>query len=149
MKVGGLCDLARQCLAHAPRGACNCNIDHFPAIFSGAILPQLYIHLQSGMMGIMLTWEECAALTVLTPEETAAMGARTPAPEFVAFLIDSYLYEEPLKDKPGVKDFIRDDITAAQRRGSFDMSALLKFGLRQRLVAQGYAGEMSEMLVMA
>lgn len=89
----------------------------------------------------MLTWEECAALTVLTPEENAAMGPRAPASEFVAFLIDPYLYEEPLKDKPGVKGFIRDDIAAAQRRGSFDMSALLKVGLRQRLISQGYAGE--------
>lgn len=93
----------------------------------------------------MLTWEECAALTILTPEEIAAMGPRVPAPEFVEFLIDGYLYDEPLKDKPGVKDFIRDDILAAQRRGSYDMSALLKFGLRQRLIAQGYAGEMPEL----
>ncbi len=93
------------------------------------------------MIGIMLTWEECAALIILTPEEITAMGPRAPAPEFVDFLIDPYLYEEPLKDKPGVKGFIRDDIAAAQRRGSYDMSALLKFGLRQRLIAQGYAGD--------
>ena len=96
--------------------------------------------------GIMLTWEECAAMVTLTLEEAAAMGERPPAREFVDFVFDTYLYDEPLKDKPGVKDFLRDDIAAAQRRGSHDLAALLKVGLYYRLVEQGYAGKLPSIL---
>jgi hypothetical protein len=92
----------------------------------------------------MLTWIECSSLVELTSEEMAALAGRAPAPEFLDFLLAPYFYDEPLKDKPGVKDFIRQDIMAAQRRGSHDMSALLKYGLRERLLSQGYAGKIPE-----
>lgn len=100
---------------------------------------------QSGTMEFMLSWEECAELTNLLPNETAALGGRIPAWDFLDFVMAPYLYEEPLKDKPGVQGFIRDDISAAQRRGSYDLSALLKIGIHQRLIDQGYAGELPTM----
>lgn len=71
-----------------------------------------------------------------------ALGGRPPSRDFVGFLMDTYLYEEPLKDKPGVKDFFRHDLQAAQKRGSHDLAALLKIGLYFRLVDQGYAGNL-------
>jgi hypothetical protein len=90
-------------------------------------------------MGIVLTWEQCVAIMPLLPAEKSAIGDRMPAPEFVEFIIEPYLYEVPLREQPGIKDFIKDDIAAAQRRHSYDLSALLKIGIYQRLIAQGYA----------
>jgi len=90
----------------------------------------------------MLTWEDSARIADLTPEEISALGPRAPAKDFIDFIIAPYLHEEPLKENPGIRDFICDDITAAQQRGSHDLAGLLKLGIRQRLIDQGYAGEL-------
>ena len=92
----------------------------------------------------MLTWEECAALTRLLPEELSALDTRMPMPEFMVMLMEPYVVEAPLKDRPGVRVAIRDDIAAAQRRGSYDFSLILKLALRARLQSQGYAGKIPE-----
>ncbi len=90
----------------------------------------------------MLDWEECASLVTLTPEEISALEESMPSQEFIAFIMNPYLYSEPLKDRPGVQEFLRDDITAAEDAGKFDLSGMFKIGLRQRLLEQGYAGDL-------
>jgi hypothetical protein len=92
----------------------------------------------------MLNWEECVTLARLTSQEVEALEESMPSQDFINFIMNPYLYSEPLKDRPGVQEFLRDDIEAAEAMGKFDMAAMMKLGLRQRLLEQGYAGDLQQ-----
>jgi uncharacterized hydantoinase/oxoprolinase family protein len=78
----------------------------------------------------LLTLEDCLGLSDLTREEIDAIAEHEHLPEVIAAELGNYLIRTATGQR-AIKDIIRDDILAAQARGDFRHSAMLKLVLRR------------------
>ena len=86
----------------------------------------------------MLTFEDCVALSHLTPDEVAAIAAHEHCPEIIAVELGAYL----LRDADGaarISHFIQDDIDVAIEAGDHLEAARLKLVLQHFLLSHGRA----------
>jgi hypothetical protein len=79
----------------------------------------------------MMNPEECVALSTLTADEIAVIGAQGREPE-IAALLRNYLVRSP-DGAVQLSDFIREDIDAALQAGDVLESARLKLVVRRFL----------------
>jgi uncharacterized hydantoinase/oxoprolinase family protein len=77
----------------------------------------------------LLTLEDCLGLSDLTREEIDAIAEHEHLPEVIATELGNYLVHTASGQR-AIKDIMRDDILAAQARGDFRHSAMLKLVLR-------------------
>lgn len=77
----------------------------------------------------MLTLQDCLDLSDLTREEIDAIAEHEHLPEVIAAELGTYLVHTGSGQR-AIKDIMRDDILAAQARGDFRHSAMLKLVLR-------------------
>jgi hypothetical protein len=77
---------------------------------------------------VMLTLEDCIALSELTRDEIDAIAEREHLPEVIAVELGWYLVQLP-EGPRAIRAIIRDDIGAAQARGDHLHSAKLKLVL--------------------
>ncbi len=77
----------------------------------------------------MLTLEDCLGLSDLSREEIDAIAEHEHLPEVIAAELGNYLVHTATGQR-AIKDIMRDDILAAQARGDFRHSAMLKLVLR-------------------
>lgn len=84
----------------------------------------------------MLTWEDCVALSELTPEEIEAIAMHEHCPEMIAAELGHYLLETPAGERR-IRTMIRDDIRHARAGGDFCRAARLKEVLRHFMAAHG------------
>ena len=77
----------------------------------------------------MLTLEDCLGLSDLSREEIDAIAEHEHLPEVIAAELGNYLVHTAIGQR-AIKDIMRDDILAAQARGDFRHSAMLKLVLR-------------------
>ena len=83
----------------------------------------------------MLTWEDCVALSELTPEEIEAIAMHEHCPEMIAAELGHYLLETPGGERR-IRAMIRDDIRHAQACDDHYRAARLKEVLRHFVEAR-------------